>query len=441
MYDKDVLIIGAGPTGLTLAIELARRNVAFRLLDAAPMPFSGSRGKGLQPRTLEIFEDLGVIDEILASGGLYPKFRIHFGRLSFRAGSLGSSKPPSEGVPYPNLWMVPQARTEEILGLRLHVLGGKVEFDVALTDLTQDQQGVHAVLSNGERVSTQFLVGCDGAHSSVRKALELRLQGEALEEKPSLVADVDIPTLDPTDWHIWPLATGGALGLCPLPGTQLFQCIARAEATDERAIQALILRGTGHAVAKVTWSSIYRPAVRMVDRYRAGRVLLAGDAAHIHPPAGGQGLNTGVQDAYNLGWKLAHVARGGPESLLDTYEEERLPIAAAVLNLSRHLHQKRTIKRGEATNQLSLHYRSSSLSSGASLGTLHPGDRMPDRRLADGSRLFEHLRGRHATILVSDRAPRILIRPDGYIASIGSEDLLEYAGNSVHIAHAGTDDK
>lgn len=158
---------------------------------------------------------------------------------------------------------------------------------------------------------------------------------------------------------------------------------------------------------------------------------LAGDAAHVHPPAGGQGLNTGVQDAYNLGWKLAHVVRGGPDSLLDTYESERLPIAAAVLGLSKRLHQTRSIKRGDATNQLALHYRTSSLSSGDALGGLHPGDRMPDLRLADGSRLFERLRGRHATELVTAGGPRILIRPDSYIAHIGLKEFPEYAGEST----------
>jgi hypothetical protein len=168
----------------------------------------------------------------------------------------------------------------------------------------------------------------------------------------------------------------------------------------------------------------------MVDRYRVGRVLLAGDAAHVHPPAGGQGLNTGVQDAYNLGWKLAHVVRGGPESLLDSYEAERLPIAAAVLGLSKRLLQTRSIKRGDATNQLPLHYRSSALSLGGALGGLQAGDRMPDVRLEDGKRLFAKMRGTHATELETPEG-RILIRPDGYIASIGAAESSEYEGETV----------
>ena len=400
-----------GPTGLILAIDLARRSIPFRLIEASPVPFPGSRGKGLQPRTLEIFEDLGVIDAILESGGLYPRLRIHLGPLSFRAGSLGSSKPPSEDVPYPNLWMVPQARTEEILREHLCMLGGAVEFNVALTTLTQDHQGVNAVLSNGETVRAQYLIGCDGAHSAVRKALELSLQGDALEEKTSTVADLEVPTLDRNDWHVWPFAKGGALGLCPLPGTSLFQFTGRAEIMVSGGLEEIVLHATGYRVERVAWSSSYRPTVRMVERYRVRRVLLAGDAAHVHPPAGGQGVNTGVQDAYNLGWKLAHIVRGGAESLLDSYEEERLPVAAAVLGLSKRLHQTRSIKRGDATNQLALHYRTSSLSSGNSLGKLHPGDRMPDRRFADGSRLFEHLQGCHATHLISEGEPDVFNSP------------------------------
>src|SRR5271155_4538809 len=136
MYEKSILIIGAGPTGLTLALDLARRGISFRLLEAAETPFEGSRGKGIQPRTLEIFEDLGVIDAMLAAGANYPKFRTHFGSLSLRMGSLGSAKQATESVPYPNLWMVPQARTEAILCDRLQELGGEVEFGKAFASFT-----------------------------------------------------------------------------------------------------------------------------------------------------------------------------------------------------------------------------------------------------------------------------------------------------------------
>ncbi len=427
MYEKTVLIVGAGPTGLTLALDLARRGIAFRLIDAAETPFAGSRGKGIQPRTLEILDDLGVIDAILAVGGPYPKLRIHLGPLSVRAGSLGTTKQPTEGVPYPNLWMVPQSRTESILRERLGALGGRVEFGKALATFRQNERGIEATLSTGETVQSDFLVGCDGGRSTVRKALGLNLQGEAIDEKPMLVADVDVEGLDRRDWHIWPFAGGSPVGLCPLPGTTLFQLTAKAEkiGTD---IESAVHRATGHRIVRVSWSSIYRPAVRMVDRFRVGRAFLAGDAAHVHPPTGGQGLNTGVQDAYNLGWKLAHVLRGAPDSLLDTYEAERLPIAAAVLGLSKRLYQTRSIKRGDATNQLALHYRTSSLSSGVTIGSLHPGDRMPDGRLKDGSRLFDHLRGGHATEIVTPEGPRILIRPDGYIAHIGTTHFTEYAG-------------
>jgi 2-polyprenyl-6-methoxyphenol hydroxylase-like FAD-dependent oxidoreductase len=426
MYETNVLIVGAGPTGLTLALDLARRGISFRLIDAAASPFAGSRGKGIQPRTLEIFEDLGVLDAILAAGARYPRVRIHLGPFSLRAGSLAPSKQPTEGVPYPNLWMVPQSRTEQILRERLAELGGQVECGKALATFTQTEHCVDAVLKSGEVVRATFLVGCDGGHSTVRKVLGLRLEGKAIDDEPMLVADLEIEGLDRRYWHLWPSFVGGVIGLCPLPNTPLFQLIARAKAAS--GIEDTVRKVTGHRVQRVAWSSIYQPAVRMVDCYRVGRLLLAGDAAHVHPPAGGQGLNTGIQDAYNLGWKLACVVRGGPDSLLDTYEAERLPIAATVLRLSRRLHQTRSIKRGETTNQLGLHYRTSSLSSGVTLGTLRPGDRMPDLRLEDGSRLFDHLRGHHATEFVTTEGPRILIRPDGYIAHIGTTHFSEYAG-------------
>jgi 2-polyprenyl-6-methoxyphenol hydroxylase-like FAD-dependent oxidoreductase len=286
---------------------------------------------------------------------------------------------------------------------------------------------VDATLSTGERVRADFLVGCDGGHSMVRKALGLRFDGETVDEIPLLVADVEVNGLDSRDWHVWPFAKDGAVALCPLPNTSLFQFTARAK-TAQAGVESTAHKITGHVVKRVAWSSIYRPSARMVDRYRVGRVFLAGDAAHVHPPTGGQGLNTGVQDAYNLSWKLAHVIGGAPDSLLDTYEVERLPIAAAVLGLTKRLHKTRSTARGDATNQLALHYRMSPLSSGVPFVMLHPGDRMPDARLDDGSRLFDHLRGPHSTELVTSEGPRILIRPDGYIAHIGTTEFSEYAG-------------
>jgi 2-polyprenyl-6-methoxyphenol hydroxylase-like FAD-dependent oxidoreductase len=438
MYDTQVMIVGAGPTGLTLGIELARRSISFRLIDAAEAPFRGSRGKGIQPRTLEVFEDLGIIRAILKAGAQYPGFRVHIGPLSLRLGPMGGRKPATEGVPYPNLWLLPQYRTEQILRERLAQLGAQVEFGTAFERVSPDHRGVRIHLSSGELVTAEYLVGCDGGHSAVRKALGLALRGDTLHTEAAFVADVNLEELDHTDWHVWPFAKGGSIALCPLPDASLFQLMSPREPVE--GIEAAILRATGCQVRQIAWSSMYRPAVRMVDQLRVGRVFLAGDAAHLHPPTGGQGLNTGVQDAYNLGWKLAHVLRGGPESLLDTYEAERLPVAAAVLGLSKQLYRTRSLKRGEATNQLRLHYRTSTLSFGKPLGRLHPGDRMPDVRLAGDTRLFEQMRGTHATELVTREGARILIRPDGYIASIGTQRVTSYAGEPTHAVDGSATD-
>jgi 2-polyprenyl-6-methoxyphenol hydroxylase-like FAD-dependent oxidoreductase len=229
MSEQTVLIAGAGPTGLTLAIDLLRRGISCRLIESAEAPFVGSRGKGIQPRTLEIFDDLGIVEPILAAGGLYPRMRVHLGPFSIRAGSLGSSKPPTASTPYPNLWMVEQSRTEAILRERLQALGGRVEFNTAIVSFRQDEDGVEAAFSTGETVRVNFLVGCDGGHSTVRRSLGLKLEGETIDEKAMLVADVEVNGLNRREWHIWPFARGGVIGLCPLPHTLLFQLTGMAE--------------------------------------------------------------------------------------------------------------------------------------------------------------------------------------------------------------------
>jgi 2-polyprenyl-6-methoxyphenol hydroxylase-like FAD-dependent oxidoreductase len=450
----EVLIAGAGPTGLTLACELARRSVPFRLVEAALAPFNGSRGKGLQPRTLEVFDDIGIVHDVLTSGALYPRFRVHAGPLSIPVWKMSKQRASTSDTPYPNLWMIPQWRTEEILRARLGTFGGAVEHGVALTSLSQDADVVQAILTRTdgavEKVHARFLVGCDGGHSAVRKSLGLRFDGEALEGQRLIVADVELEGLDRDHWHLWPLAKGCVLTLCPLPGTAHFQLAAplssRAPAPEisEDSLRSFVAAGTGGRVhvKSVAWMSLYRPHVRMVDRYRVGRVFVAGDAAHVHPPAGGQGLNTGVQDAYNLGWKLARVSAGAPDRLLDTYETERLPIAAAVLGLSKRLQRTAAPRRGKETQQLSLHYRDSALARDTrhAPGSLRAGDRAPDALCADRSgvptRLFDRFRGTHFTLLAfagadavrSDVLRSIRVVDDRQAA--GADDVIDVHGSA-----------
>jgi len=426
----DVLIVGAGPSGLTLAIELARRGVAYRLIDAAPAPFSGSRGKGLQPRTLEILDHMGVIRPVMQQGGLYPYMRMHFGPFAIRVGSLGAHGPATEARPYPNLWMLPQARTEDILRERLAQVGGKVEFGIGLVAFTQDDKSVSATLSTGETATAAYLAGCDGGRSTVRTTLGLTMQGEAIDDTTSVVADVEMEGLDREYWHFWLTKGWQRVGLCPLPNSNLFQLQAPASVETE-GLETGLQRITGHRVARVVWHSVYRHNARMVDRYRVGRVLLVGDAAHIHPPAGGQGLNTGMQDAWNLGWKLAWIVRGGRQSILDSYERERMPVAAHVLRLTKSLYSSGSRKRGSLTNQLDLNYRDSPLSTGGEAHGLFPGDHMPDARLPDGGRLYDVLREPGATRLAYRDGTRILLRPDAYIASTSNDPDSDYAGGPI----------
>jgi hypothetical protein len=229
-----------------------------------------------------------------------------------------------------------------------------------------------------------------------------------------IVGDLHVDGLSRDYWHVWPAAKGGGIGLCPLPNSELFQLMMQLRPSDnepvpsEQVIQNRWLAATGLKNIRLhdpTWLSLFKPNVRMVDRYRVGRVFLAGDAAHVHTPAGAQGLNTGVQDAYNLGWKLAMVLRGAPASLLDTYQEERLPVAAAVLGLSTKLYQSRGVpKRGDVERQLLLNYRGSSATReiGWHQGELRAGDRAPDAICGNSSeriRLFDLFRGPHFTLL------------------------------------------
>lgn len=474
----DVLICGAGAAGLTLAIELARRGIRFRLVEQMSDPFPGSRGKGIQPRTLEVFEDLGIIDRILAAGGAYPPERVYRADGGTTDSNIVTPQDPTPAEPYPMPVMLPQFLTEGIMRERLLELRSRPELGCALVGLTQDTDSVTAQLAGKageESVRARFLVGADGGRSFVRKALGIGFPGKTLGVR-ALVADVALTGLGRDAWHRFNEGTNDQIMLCPLAGTDLFQVQGPIPPEGEidlsaEALSALVARRTGRAdirIHSVAWASAYTMNARLADQYRVGRVFLIGDAAHIHPPTGGQGLNTSVQDATNLGWKLAAVASGAPTALLDTYEEERRPIAAGMLGLSTKLldaAKQGDIRRGRETRQLDLGYPGSSLAleRPERARGLRAGDRAPDATLASPTdrpmRLFDLFRGPHWTLLgdavaCNLPAPRpdltihiigprgdsrdalghfrdaygtapgdwVLVRPDGYIGAIVDGD-------------------
>ncbi|HVV45518.1 MAG TPA: FAD-dependent monooxygenase [Bryobacteraceae bacterium] len=432
-HETAVLIAGAGPTGLTLACDLARRGVNFRIIDKSPEYFRGSKAKGLQPRSLEVMHFLGIADRIIARGRFHLPMRNYENGAVTLDRDMWEAFQPTPEIPYGSPLMIAQWRVEETLR---ELLTTPVELATELIGIEQNENGVVATVRKAggtEQIRCQYLVGADGGRSFVRKSQGIGFEGETWPNARMYVGDVATDDLDRDHWHTWPAHPAGWVGLCPLETTDSFQFQAAIgeenppEPTLE-LFQQIVSERTGSSAIRLknaTWLSLYRVNIRMVDRYRAGRVFLAGDAAHVHSPAGGQGMNTGIQDAWNLGWKLAAVLTGANPSLLDTYEEERLPVAAGVLGISTRIAKQfvatgNRFGRSAETLQLGIHYRQSSLSrpGNSTSEDLAPGDRIPDAQLP-GGRLFDQLRsGRF--ILLSE--PQLtLIRPDGYIAWMGQD--------------------
>jgi len=469
MTQTDVLVVGAGPTGLTLACDLARRGVAVRIVDRAPEFPGGSRGKGLSPRSLEVFDDLAVIDRMLASGITHMQHRKYQGAEMIAEIDPEAGRVPTPDIPYPTGLMIPQWRVEQILRERLADFGVAVELGAELHGFSQHADGVTATIGQG-RIQARYLVGCDGGRSTVRKALGLSLRGQTPDVQLMAVGDVEVDGLGRDAWHQW-FSGDGAIMLCPLPGTNAFQVQASheldqdgspLEPTLERFQQTFdriagVPRVRLHSLA---WRSSYRVNVRMVDQLRVGRVFLAGDAAHVHPIAGGLGMNSGIQDAYNLGWKLGLVLAGRATSgLLATYETERLPIASWLLDitserLSAVLDAIKeqgggvdAVSSPELT-QLMLRYPWSRLSRHTASRPTgpRPGDRAPDAPLRDAAtgspvRLFDLFRGPHFTLLgLGERSAPVLGDVETDIVKpylVGPGGILDDDG---HAAHAyGTD--
>ncbi|MFJ2330600.1 FAD-dependent oxidoreductase [Pseudomonas helleri] len=458
-FKADVLICGAGAAGLSLAIDLARRGVSFLHIEKREGPFHGSRGKGIQPRSQEVFEDLGIIDRLAAIGTAYPVLREYQTDGTFTDTRVIADQGPTPAEPYHTPLMVAQYLTEGVLRERLAELGHVPQFGCELIGFEQDDEGVSVrVVSQGQvrGLRVRYLIGTDGGRSDVRNALNIGFPGKTLGVR-AVVADVSLRGLERDLWHSFNKGLmPKMLAICPLAGTDLFQLQAPIPLDGDADLSA---KGLSHMIAErtgrddivvdsVSWASAYSMNARLAEHYRVGRVFLAGDAAHIHPPTGGQGLNTSVQDAYNLGWKLAAVLKGAPLSLLDTYEEERKPVAAHMLGLSSKLldaAKQGSMQRGREVQQLDLGYAQSSLAlaTGARTG-LRAGDRAPDApvRGAAGQvvRLFQLFQGPHWTLIgyEVERDTVVAPRADLHIHIVGEHgDIIDDSGYLR--AHYGVD--
>ena len=419
---------------MTLAIDLARQGVACRILDRSPEPVRESRAIAIHARTLEVFAAMGVVDPVLAAG-----HRIHGANLFAEGRRILHFSFDELASPYPFAIDLPQSETERLLARRLADFGIRVERPVEVASLEQDAGGV--LLDTGEStIRAGYAVGCDGAHSTVRHALGLGFEGQN-DDEHFVLADVAADWDQPDDeWYLG-FHEDGLLTLFPLPGG-MYRIVAEVPpdtpADFEHLKQIFAARGPKNArIGNPTWVSSFHVAHRKVDRYQVERVFLAGDAAHVDSPAGGQGMNTGIQDAHNLAWKLAMVLRGNaPESLVESYTAEREPVARSVVALTGNLTTVATLRHPvsqkirnrlipilagfevlehrmvERLAEVSINYRSSPIVGQA--GRWHAGGPMPGDRAPTGN-LGDLLRGaRHVALLFAGDHPE-------------PEDLLGFA--------------
>jgi 2-polyprenyl-6-methoxyphenol hydroxylase-like FAD-dependent oxidoreductase len=343
-FDTDVLIVGAGPTGLALAATLAARGVNTQVIDRQAEGANTSRAAVVHARTLEVLEPLGVSPALVARGIQARRFTI---RDTDRVlVPIGFDRLPTR---YPYTLMVSQAVTEAVLLQRLTELGGQVRRPHTLVGLVQDAAGATATLDNGSRVRARYVVGCDGMHSAVREAAGILFTGGSYGES-FVLADVRLGGAVPDDEVILYFSPAGMVVVAPLPDG-VHRIVATVddapEQPDAAYVQALLdARGPQReraTVHEVLWGSRFRVHHRIADRYRDGRVLLAGDAAHVHSPAGGQGMNVGILDAMSLADALVK-ALAGETAALDAYGQVRRPVAQQVVNLADRLTRLATVR-------------------------------------------------------------------------------------------------
>lgn len=429
----DVIIIGAGPTGLSLACQLVRYGIDFIIVERNEGITHLSKALGVHARTLEIYEQLGLAEQAVERGAIAGKLRVVVGgkvRGGFDLSSIGQNLSP-----YPFMLILEQSKNEQLLYEYLQSRRKDVLWNTTLESFSQDGAGVRAVVKSGDGepqiVEAKYLVGCDGAGSRVRQSLGLSFEGSTFEQL-FYVADAQI------DWELSHdaiyacLARDSFVAFFPMEGNKRWRIVGnlpgqahRSEAEiDYEEIEQKIKTETELSldITNVNWFSTYRVHTRRVEKFSEGRCFLAGDAAHIHTPAGGQGMNTGIQDAYNLAWKLGLILRGyADESLLDTYNDERLENAKQLIEttdkifevesgsdwlvsfvrttvfppLANYIFSLDVVKNAvfPLLSQIGINYRESRLSlhSGDEKFKVKAGDRMP-YLLVDGKNIYDRLR-------------------------------------------------
>jgi rifampicin monooxygenase len=462
----DVTVVGGGPTGVMLAGELRLHGVRVLVLEKDAEPTRVVRALGLHARSIEVLDQRGLLDRFLPLGTRYPV-----------GGFAGIDKPAPDRLDtaHPYVLGIPQPTTERLLTEHATELGVEIRRGCELVGLSQDDHGVTVDLADGTQLRSRYLVGCDGGRSTVRKLLGVGFPGEParrewLSGEVKVTASPEEVTAVVTEVR----RTQRGFGVGP-SGEGLYRVVVPAEGvTEDRAVlptieevrqRLQVVAGTDFGVHSPRWLSRFGDATRQAERYRTGRVLLAGDAAHVHPPTGGQGLNLGLQDAFNLGWKLAAEVDGwAPEGLLDSYHTERHPVAADVLNTTRAQAELLSTEPGpQAVRRLVAdlmdldevnRYLIEKITAIGIRYDFGEGHRLLGRRLRDvgltRGRLYALMHGGRGLLLdqagrlsvagwadrvdhvvdVSEEldVPAALLRPDGHVAWVGEDqqDLLSH---------------